>query len=70
MSTRKLNLSGSLLGVDFSVSVTEAGEDTVQVAGTAGGQPVQLYARLGDDFISVSGSLLGRPCSLTSSQGA
>ncbi|MET4187582.1 hypothetical protein ABIB86_000469 [Bradyrhizobium sp. JR1.7] len=54
-------VSGTFLGVDFSVDITESSDETLTVSGVAGGMPATLNLNVGDDFCRVSGSLLGKP---------
>lgn len=64
---RELALVGSILGVEFSVSLTEGEDESTVVSGIAGNQPVNLTMKHEKETISVSGELLGKEFSLSGS---
>lgn len=60
---KSINLTGTILGVGFNVTVTEGPGETLLVDGQtidpAGSMPVNLTFEMGEDHFSAGGRLLG-----------
>ena len=61
MSNKQMKLRGTLLGIDFDITISGDMTAPNQVSGTAGGHPVDLKIIDNEDDAAITGTLLGKP---------